>query len=245
MSVTLKHGAKMFKTIIDVLKDVLMDVNMQFTSKGLKILSIDPEKMCILTLVLDSFLSYTHTEDVIVGIHLPFLYKSLRSVDGTDVLTLHVDEKGMRLIIESMEANVNRVLYIPNIMMPIDTSELDIPNYENSVLVNMKEFKQVLKDVSHLNKKVDMSLEHDNFIIRANNNMAQSEIYLKQVQWIKRNQTFVSRWFYPRNIEKLCKLYFIEKNIKVSFDTDEANPLLFEISLPCGKLSLMVATISD
>lgn len=250
--IKLQTGAKLFKSIIDVLKDILLDVNISFQEKSVHIRSVDPEKMCILDVVLDKFDNdYVCDSPTIIGVHLPLLYKCLRTVTSTDILQIEVfnenDSKYMKLSISSLtEAQPNLSTTIPSLDIEVDdlsTHPFEVYDYKNLMKVSLKEMKKAVKNMSHLNKKITLSGHSDLFGVQleASNTLASSIENIK-CEWIKQEEIDFSKEFYCRNLDKLLKLCFIQNQLTIKVDTSD-NPIVFSIQMENGIITLYIAPI--
>lgn len=257
MFVKLRTGAKMFKTLVDVLKDILMDVNVEFTKDGVHIRSVDPEKMCILDIHLETFdHEYQCDSPVVFGLHLPLLYKCLRTVTSTDILEISIfhDQnqeetvKVMKLSIHPTEADISRSVYLPPIDLIPDEIPLNVPEYKNFAVVDMKELQKALKDVSHLSKKVTFTVQKENpggLNLYSYHAMASSTVRVSTSDATIEEEN-VSKEFYCRNLEKILKLHFLEKEIRIDYDLSD-NPIMFTIQTTydlAWKIRLFIAPIS-
>ena len=82
--------ASAFKNIFEVLKDILNDVNVSFSKKGIHMLTLDNARTAMVELFLDAnqFEEYSCENEIIVGINTTNVFRVLKSVTTNDVLVM-------------------------------------------------------------------------------------------------------------------------------------------------------------
>jgi len=74
-----------------VLKDILNDVNVYFSSSGLRILTLDTAKVALVDMFLpaENF-EHFQSETIVVGINVTNMFKLLKFISNNDTLTMEV-----------------------------------------------------------------------------------------------------------------------------------------------------------
>jgi len=96
-----------FKTIFDVLKEILNDFNVSFTKEGIHILSMDSVRISIVevNLMASEFEEYSCDEDVTIGVNASQIFKLLKPVAQNDILNLSVGESHtLEILIEKADS---------------------------------------------------------------------------------------------------------------------------------------------
>jgi hypothetical protein len=242
--IRVKHTAKIFRAIFDVLKDVLCDVNIYFQKEGFYIQSIDPEKMSIITLDIAGSKLITYENEsgkdcVAFGIHAPLLYKLLRGVGSTDIMEWICNESHLIMSIQDSESWVNQSITLSNIIIPVDEYKV-MGGTGVAFNVNIKEFRKALKETTHLAQKIKFQVDHlgDVFLLADQQGIARSRYHLK---WqtndpIEQNMT---KECYYRGLEKILKLNIATSGV-VTFSPG-TDPIKIQLFFDCGQLELFVA----
>ncbi|NBX48675.1 hypothetical protein EBT25_01815 [bacterium] len=244
--IRVRHTAKIFRAIFDVLKDLLCDVNIYFTKTGFYIQSIDPEKMSIITLQIagSKLMEYEYDyekDSMAFGIHAPLLYKLLRTASSTDVMQWLCNEQTMILSLQDTESWVNQTVTMVNILIPVDEYKV-MGGQGVSFTINIKDFRKALKETTHLAQKIKFQIDKlgDVFLIADQEGIARSRYHLRwQAQdGIPENMT---KEFYYRGIEKMLKLNIATAGtVTFSPGTD---PFRVQLFFDCGHLEMFVAVI--
>lgn len=84
--------ASAFKTIFDVMKDMVTDVNIMWDAEGMKLITADNAKVVLIHLVLpsDNWETYDLQSDLITGVNVSNMTKILKTVGSNDTLRIEV-----------------------------------------------------------------------------------------------------------------------------------------------------------
>jgi proliferating cell nuclear antigen len=122
-----------FKTLFEVLKELVHDSNMIFHPEGIRLTAIDSVKTSFIYLRLkaSSFEEYTCKTPTTVGLDLSSVHKLIKSCSAHDTITLYVLESNTQELcirIESPE-HVQRTDYKLR-LLDIDSQEISLPDLE-------------------------------------------------------------------------------------------------------------------
>ena len=86
--------ANAFKTLIEALKEILNDANLEFDENGIKIKAMDSSHTVLVYLKLEAskFESYKCNNRVIIGVSMINFFKLIKTMCGNDTLTLFIEE---------------------------------------------------------------------------------------------------------------------------------------------------------
>ena len=84
--------ASALKSAFEVLKDILNDVNVYFTEKGMRILTLDTARVALVDMFLaaENFEEYTCPSPIVAGINVTNMFKLLKFISNNDTMTMHV-----------------------------------------------------------------------------------------------------------------------------------------------------------
>ena len=84
-----------FKCLIEALKEIITETNVEISPKGLRIVATDPSFTILIHLFLeaDKFENYKCDETLIIGINVINLFKLTKTMGNNDSLTLYIDEE--------------------------------------------------------------------------------------------------------------------------------------------------------
>jgi proliferating cell nuclear antigen len=97
--------AKVFKQLITSIKDLVSDINLDCSSAGISMPSMDSSHCCLIELKLreDGFDSYRSDKNMTLGVQTSSLYKLVQCSGPDDSLTLQAseDEVTLKVLFES------------------------------------------------------------------------------------------------------------------------------------------------
>lgn len=98
---TLKEGA-MLKKIVDSIKDIVSDINLDISMLGISLQAMDTSHVSLVVLVLnqEGFESFDCKEKISIGLSMQDLHKVLKCATNDDKIKLSLDESPSHLTIK-------------------------------------------------------------------------------------------------------------------------------------------------
>lgn len=144
-----------FKLLIDALKEILIETNLEIDETGLRVIALDASHIVLCHLKLDAsqFESFKCTQKLFVGINMLKLHMLIKTVGSNDVLTLFIEESDpnkLGIQIENPEKNV-KTIYRLNIL-DINVVNITIPPADFQVTMTMASvnFQKIIRDMHNL-----------------------------------------------------------------------------------------------
>jgi proliferating cell nuclear antigen len=152
--------ASALRTIFEVLKDIINDVNMYFTPTGLKILTLDTAHVTLVHMALpaENFEEYSCASDIIAGVNLANMYKLLKSVSNNDSLRMSIDDRHELLEIEIRNAVKNSSTQFHLKLLDINEDDLIVPDLEMDVVTTLPsiDFQRITRDMANLATEISI-----------------------------------------------------------------------------------------
>lgn len=144
-----------FKQVIDALKDILLDVNLEFDDSGMKIVALDNTRTVLVHLKLDAdkFENYYCEKKLYVGINIMKLFVLVKTIGNKDELTLYVeknDPNALGIRIENATKSVRTNYKLS--MLDINPVNVKIPPPEFQTIITMPsvDFQKIVRDMHNL-----------------------------------------------------------------------------------------------
>ena len=158
--------ASAFKSVFEVLKDIINDVNVYFTQEGIRILTIDTAHVTLVHMNLKSenFEEYECTRNIVAGMNMANMYKLLKSVSNQDTLTIDIAGRDyMHIQIENSVKKSYTSFQLK--LLDINEDELEVPNIDMNVITTIPstDFQKIARDMGNLSN--DMSIIRDGNIL--------------------------------------------------------------------------------
>jgi proliferating cell nuclear antigen len=154
--------ATTFKQMIDALKEILMDVNLEFDSTGMKIVAMDTTHVVLVHLKLeaDRFENYyCEKKKLYVGINMIKLQMLIKTISNGDILTLFVEKEDINNLgirIENSEKKVRTTYRLS--MLDINAVEYEIPPVDFPTIITMPsvDLQKIIRDMHNLADNIEI-----------------------------------------------------------------------------------------
>ena len=153
--------ATTFKQLVDALKEILMDVNLEFDKTGLKIVAMDTTHVVLVHLKLDAdkFEEYFCEKKIYVGINMLKLHMLIKTIGNGDIMTLFIeksDANNLGIRIENSEKRVRTTYKLA--MLDINAVEYEIPPVDFPTIITMpsNDLQKIIRDMHNLADNIEI-----------------------------------------------------------------------------------------
>lgn len=181
------------KTLIEGLKDIIVDVNLNINKHGIQMTAIDGKlvTMVHLNLVSSSFEFFHCSNDITLGINIKDLYVFLKPVGNNDVITMNVTNKNLtklNIVVENKEKNMKVVSSIR--LLDLNEEGYKIPDIDFDSVIKMpsNDFQKYCKDLSNIADTVIIKNENNEFIMAVDGDVGSTEIVLGETVSVEFNK---------------------------------------------------------
>lgn len=150
-----------FKILVEALKELLTDTNIDFDENGLKIVAMDTSHCVLAHVKLDAskFESYACKNRFTIGVNMLNLYKLIRTINSNDTLTLFIESSDVNHLgikIENGEKN-SKTTYKLN-LLDLDNQKISIDNAEFNTVINLPsvDFQKICRDMNNIAEMVEI-----------------------------------------------------------------------------------------
>jgi proliferating cell nuclear antigen len=149
------------RNLVDAIKDILTEVNMEVDSKGIKILALDGTHTILvhMRLYADRFDEFHCSSNCILGVDFVNLNKMVKQIKNEDSLVLFLEKSNTsRLGIQIMngEKQMKTTKYLN--LMELDIKPVPIPpvHFPSVITMPSLDFQNIIKDLIQLGDKVEI-----------------------------------------------------------------------------------------
>ena len=176
-----------FKTMAEALKEILVDINIEFTETGLKIMEIDATQSVLVHLVLEAsqFQIYTCTKRIIVGVSIINLFKLIKTITNNDILQLYIeenDENILNICIENSEKKYCTKYQLN--LLEIDYNEYECPSkkFECQIILPSQCLQKICRDMGNLSDIVEVQVINNSLVFKCEGDFAKQETVFKETE---------------------------------------------------------------
>lgn len=151
-----------FKKIIEAIKDLVTDVNIDATPTGLSLQAMDSSHVALVNLHLgmEGFERYRCDRNLTLGISITNLAKVMKLVNQNDSITLKCEDEPTYLTIVCQNQKHDRTTQFNVNLITLDSEHLGIPEteYTSEITMNSGEFSKLCKELYALSETVEFEI---------------------------------------------------------------------------------------
>lgn len=173
-----------FKTLFEVLKEILHDVNIAFDKDGMKIMTVDGHHVALVHLKLDaaSFEAYDCPNPMKIGINMNNLYKLLKVAGNQDTISFSIqdqDASELAILIENLEKKTSTTFKLR--LMDVDAETLTMPTIEFDSIITLPSsyFQRLCKDMNNISEIITIRSARDEIVFSCKGDFACQETVIK------------------------------------------------------------------
>jgi len=229
-----------FKTLSEVLQNILTDVCFEITPEGIKLRTVDnktpPQLMVYMNLDGHNFEEYMCKEVETIGINLQHLYKLLKSIKKKDRVTFFINEHTPSQLGICTETESGQESYSYIKIQKLQTIDIEVPvGYDIPNLIPTNSFQKMCKDMTSISKiiKIFSKGSYITFSCEFDG------MYTRHVPFGNSEQDADEEeyedWFNTKSLTQLIKISGLNQKLKVYTKTD----LPLKMSICVGSLGLL------
>jgi proliferating cell nuclear antigen len=160
-----------FRTLIEALKEILTEANLEFDASGIKVIDVD-ETHTVLTylrLNADRFEYFYCPAKYILGINMIYLFKLIKTLSNNDSLTLFLpaanpNKLGIRA--ENAEKGTTNTWMMK--LFDTNVENIEFPNISFTSIIHMPstDFQKICRDFNALAEKLEITSSSSDLIFR-------------------------------------------------------------------------------
>ena len=176
--------ASAIKSAFEVLKDILNDVNIYFTKKGVQVLTLDTARVALVDMFLDAenFEEYYCEADMVAGINVTNMFKLLKFISNNDTLTVEINSREyLDIRIENTAKRSDTRFKLK--LLDINEDQIEVPTLKMAVATTMQsiDFQRICRDMNNLAVDLEITRTSSQFIIRCEGDFANQETVIECV----------------------------------------------------------------
>ncbi|BAT22511.1 putative proliferating cell nuclear antigen II [Yellowstone lake phycodnavirus 3] len=219
------------KSVFEVLKDIINDVNVYFTAKGVHILTLDTARVTLvhMTLGAENFEEYECPADIAAGLNMGNIYKLLKSVTNQDTLTLKVEGRDvMEVLIENPVKKSATSFKLK--LLDINEDILEVPDIHMNVVTTLPsvDFQRITRDMGNLANDMSIIREGTKLILSCRGDWADQETLLEFPDAVSKTGNIFSLKY----INLFTKATNMCSSVQLMQDSENENmPIIFRYTI--------------
>lgn len=257
--------ASAFRILIEALKEILTDVNIDFTANdeengkvgGMKIMAMNSAKSVLIHLKLDShnFNDYIITEEKItIGVNMMNLYKLIKTMSNNDTLSLYIEDDNVNKLgirIENGDKNQVSTFKLNLLDLEDDSLMVDGTQFDSMLSMPSTDFHKICRDMYSIADYIEIKSVAKKLIFNCKGDFAQQEIVLGETEegmtvdkTSEENHKIVQGVYELKNLVLFTKCTNLCNNIEIFMKNDY--PLIIKYTVASlGHIHMCLTPICD
>lgn len=175
---TVQSGA--IRTLIEVLKEVLNDVNIIFDKSGARITAMDASHVALIHMKIDSDKceEYYCKQPIEIGINMLSLFKLVKTISNSDTVSFYIKEDNkcqLGIIISNSDKNSLTNFKIN--LLDLDINDIKIPDVDIECIITMpsNDFQRMCRDMLNISDTIQIISQEDHLKISCIGDFASQE----------------------------------------------------------------------
>ena len=252
---TVQSGA--FRTLIEALKEILTEANLEFDPQGIKVMAVDQTHTVLVYLRLhsDRFENYFCPVKHVLGVNMIYLFKLIKTMGNNDSLTLYLpasnpNKLGIRM--ENSEKSTVTNYYLK--LFDTDVEDIQIPSLNFTSIIHMPsmDLQKICRDMNALGEKLDVEVTSSgsDLIFKCVGDFAEQETIISEnnstmkVQKTSNTTEIVQGIFQLKHLVLFTKCTSLCPSIELYLKNDY--PLILRYTVAnLGEVKLVLAPIKN
>ena len=177
--------ASAFRTLIEALKEILTDVNIEIDNTGMKIIAMDTSHVALIHMKLNAknFEKFHCSKPIICGVSMMRLFKLLKTMSPNDTLTLYIENNEpsvLKIQIETGEKNLKHTFELK--LMDLFLEKVDVPpaEFESVIRLPSGDFQKLCRDMNQLADDIELKSAGNQLIFSISNDWVNQETIISE-----------------------------------------------------------------
>jgi proliferating cell nuclear antigen len=173
----------MIKCMVEAVKEILPDTNIEIGQDGIRILSMDPTHTTLVHMSLQSnnFESYFCRQKQIIGINMINFFKLIKTITNNDTLTLFIEKDDVNHLgikIENEQKKYSTMYKLA--LMDLNDQVISVPPAKFSSVITMKatDFQKICRDMNNISDEIEIKAVAGQLILTCQGEFAHQETIL-------------------------------------------------------------------
>mmetsp|Transcript_37572 Transcript_37572/g.27697 ORF Transcript_37572/g.27697 Transcript_37572/m.27697 type:complete len:197 (+) Transcript_37572:42-632(+) len=181
-----------FKKIVDSIKDIVTDANIDISPSGISLQAMDSSHVALVSLNLsqDGFEFYRADTSMVLGVNIANLAKVMKLADNNDSIRFSADQEASHLKIVFENSKNERTTEFNLNLITIDSEHLAIPETEYSSVVQLGsgEFSRICKELYSISETVSVQTNPEFIMFNVEGDVGSGSVKLGQNEGDKKGE---------------------------------------------------------
>lgn len=237
--------AAAIKTLFEVLKDIINDVNLIFDTNGVSMCTLDTAHVTFINMNMDAdnFETYECKSRTLAGLNLLNTFKIMKSITNNDTLALKIEDRQEIMNINIENDAKKSVTNFKLKLLDINDEVYELPTIamDHHTIIPSSSFQRIIRDMSSIADNVTIKRYDNKISFSCDGDFAKQETIFECPDTIDNTIEFTYSLKY---IHIFTKATSICSNIEIMQSSE--GPIAFKYSIAnLGDITFFLASVSD
>lgn len=235
--------ASAIKSVFEVLKDIISDINFVFDKDGVSMQTLDNAKVTFINLFLDArnFEMYECNQRIVAGLNITNTFKLLKAIGSNDTLEISVDQK-MHFTIENVQKKSKTVFHMNLLDINDDEYNLNDLKFSITTVLQSVNFQRIIRDMSNFSSYVIIKRYENKLQLRCVGDFVEQTTELECSETI---DGVIEDEYSLKYINMFTKATTISSNVSIQHDI-QGSPIAFKYFIAnLGEIHFLLAPKVD
>jgi proliferating cell nuclear antigen len=177
--------ASAFRVLVESLKDILTDCNFVIDATGIKLIATDNSHNVLIHMKLheENFDYYYCAEKTVIGINMTNMFKLIKTMGNSDILTLFLDKNNTNQLGIQMNNKEKSLQTIYKLnLLDINVENIQIPDaeFETALTLPSSDFQKIVRDMMNIGELIEIKSVGSELILNCEGDFAKQETSLSE-----------------------------------------------------------------
>lgn len=175
--------ATVLKKIIEALKELVTDVNLEISQEGIALQAMDASHVALVTFFLRAtdFEEYHCHRSQTLGISIASLSKIIKCADNEDSIVIRAEDQASMITFIFEGKNDDKLSEFNLNLLTLDSEHMGIPEQEYAAVVQMpsSDFTRICRELSQMSDTLNVDVNKERVVFSVNGDSGRGAISLK------------------------------------------------------------------
>lgn len=234
------------KSLLEVLKDIINDVNVYFDSSGMKIVAFDVARVTLVHVKLDAenFEEYSCSKDVVLGINVSNTFKLLKSISNNDILSITDTDENLIITVSNSTKKSTSKFSIK--LLDLNEDFLELPETPDAdikeTMIPSIDFQKIIRDMSNIGSELLVKRVGNTVEFSCEGDFAEKQTIIEQADDV--GTEGATGTFSLKYLSMFTKATILCPIVQIIQNTDETPIILKYTIANLGELKFYLAPMS-
>ena len=238
--------ANAFKSLLEVLKEIINDVNIYFSPEGMKLIAFDVARVTLIHVFMaaENFEEYECPRETIVGINVPNTFKLIKSIGSNDIITMSTCDENLNICVSN--ENKKSVSNFKLKLLDLNEDILDVPeiSMSYSTILSSIDFQKLVRDMANIGSELIIKRANTSIEFACEGDFASQQTIIQDQSDV--STSGLEGTFSLKYVSMFTKATILCPIVQIGHGSDSEGPIVFKYTIAnLGDVRFYLAPIGN